>query len=109
MDCFTYRSSKRDGVYLYLADPAFFDKLPEDLKQLMGKSIFMLKFDLYPNRKIARVNAEDVIKALNEQGYFLRIDSTNIEEDLLNADRKSRGLAEVKNEKLISGISNHLC
>lgn len=101
MDCYTYRSTKRDGAYLYLADPSDYEKLPTELKQMFGKGVFMLRFDLYPERKIARVSAQAVIDALNNKGYFLRIDSILEADNLLNKDRKRRGLDVVVNTKLV--------
>ena len=90
-----------DVIYLYLAQPSDYDKLPDELKKMFGKGIFMLRFDLYPTRKIAKVKAQDVITALENQGYFLRIDSVDERDNLLNADRKRRGLDVVHNAKLV--------
>ncbi len=101
MDCYTYRSAKKDGAYLYLAQPSDYDKLPDELKRMFGKGIFMLRFDLYPTRKIAKVKAQDVITALENQGYFLRFDSVDERDNLLNVDRKRRGLDVVHNAKLV--------
>lgn len=101
MDCYTYRSAKKDGAYLYLAQPSDYDKLPDELKMMFGNGIFMLRFDLYPTRKIAKVKAQDVITALENQGYFLRIDSVDERDNLLNVDRKRRGLDVVHNAKLV--------
>ncbi len=88
MECYVYASLKKDGAYIYLKDPKDFDSIPQELKDSFGKARFMLKFDLFPERKIARVKAQDVISALEKQGYFLRIDSTNEEDNYLNKDRK---------------------
>jgi uncharacterized protein len=101
MQCFTYRSSKREGVYLYVAEESFLENLPEELKQVLGKPIFMLCFDLYPERQIAKVDAKKVIESIKAQGYFLRIDTNLEENNLLNISRKERGLAIVRNEKLV--------
>ncbi|MGN1394101.1 MAG: YcgL domain-containing protein [Succinivibrionaceae bacterium] len=101
MNCFTYRSTKKDGVYLYLSNPNDFEKIPEELKKLIGKAEFMLKFDLYPGRKIVKIKAEDLIKALEKEGFYLRIDTIEEATNLLNEDRRRRGLSNIKNEKLI--------
>ena len=83
MDCYTYRSAKKDGAYLYMAQPCDYDNLPDELKKMFGNGIFMLRFDLYPTRKNAKVKAQDVITALENQGYFLRIDSVDERDNLV--------------------------
>lgn len=100
MECRVYRSSRREGVYLYVAKDELLEQLPEDLKTLLGKPIFMLSFDLYPERRLARVEAKAVLAAIEDKGYFLRLDTVAEENNLLNRDRTSRGLPTVKNEKL---------
>jgi uncharacterized protein YcgL (UPF0745 family) len=100
MKCFTYRSSKRDGVYLYVKSPDDLKELPEELLKLLGNPIFMLSFDLYPERKIVKIDSEELISKLNNDGYYLRIDTKDEMDNLLNTDRKNRGLSPVKNEKI---------
>lgn len=101
MECCTYRSSRRDGVYLYTEGTVDLTKMPDDLVKVMGRPVFMLKFELIPGCHIAKVNPEDVIREIKDKGYFLRIDCP--EEDLLNQERARLGLASVVNDKLVTG------
>lgn len=101
MKCLTYRSSRRDNVILYVLDEKKLDDLPEELKTLLGKPKFMISFELTPERKIVKLNAKELIDTLLNQGYFLRIDSLDEENNLLNQERSKNGLKPIKNEKLI--------
>ncbi len=101
MKCLTYRSSRKDGVYLYLLESSKLEDLPKDLLDLMGKPKFMLSFELSAERKLVKIDAKTLIDKLLDQGYYLRIDTALEENNLLNEDRKRRGLDTVKNEKLL--------
>ena len=67
----------------------------------MGKPKFMLSFELSAERKLVKIDAKTLIDKLLDQGYYLRIDTALEENNLLNEDRKRRGLDTVKNEKLL--------
>lgn len=86
MLCYVYKSSKKEGVYLYVETKNMIDELPEELKNLTGKLELALTFKLTEDRKIQKVQAIDVMTAIKEKGYFLRIDSKDEIERLENEE-----------------------
>ena len=73
MNCFVYRSNKKSGLYLYLKEKDNFDNVPESLIALLGDINFSFEFDLGKNRKLVRAEAQEVLRLMNENGYFLQM------------------------------------
>ena len=73
MPCWIYKSSRKEEMYLYLARENGYDELPELLKQHFGKALFVMQLELNSARPLARVDVETVMKALQEQDYFLQM------------------------------------
>ena len=68
-----FRSSRKQDTYLYLPRGAIFEELPEMLRQTFGAPELALSVNLTAERKWARYDAEEVLKALNQQGFFLQL------------------------------------
>lgn len=73
IDCWIYRSPKKDEMYLYLAAEDDFDSIPEALAQRFGRPQFVMHLQLTEERTLARVDVKQVISALREQGLFLQM------------------------------------
>lgn len=73
MNCFVYRSEKKQGMFLYLSNKGSFDCVPESLLKLLGETTFSFEFDLSQDRKLVRVEAVEVMKTMHENGYFLQM------------------------------------
>jgi uncharacterized protein len=91
MFCDIYRASSREGMYLYVpariyehesenqldaqADPEYdpLAKISEALKRAFGRPTFVMRLELTPARKLARVPVADVLESLNDQGYYLQL------------------------------------
>lgn len=73
MNCFVYRSGKKSGMYLYLKEKDAFDDVPESLMKLLGELTFSFEFDLSEDRKLVREEAKEVIRIIEESGYFLQM------------------------------------
>lgn len=68
-----FRSSKRDEMYLYVEKRKGTKDVPEMLMERFGKPISAMTMLLKPEKKLARANAEDVMKAIREQGFYLQM------------------------------------
>ena len=68
-----FRSDRNSETYLYLAADCPFEDLPEDLQATFGEPVFVMALELFPEKKLARVAARDVLKSLHERGYFLQL------------------------------------
>lgn len=73
IDCWVYRSPKKDEMYLYLAQQDDFACVPEPLLQRFGQPQFVMQLSLSPQRRLARVDVKDVMSALRDQGLFLQM------------------------------------
>ena len=73
MDCFVYRSQKKSGMYLYLSKKDDFTDVPEALMKLLGELTFSFEFDLSEDRKLVREESQEVIRIMQESGYFLQM------------------------------------
>ena len=73
MNCFVYRSNKKQGMYLYLIEKDDFSNVPESLMKLLGEVVFSFEFDLSKDRKLVKAEAQEVIRLMKESGYFLQM------------------------------------
>jgi len=73
MQCFIYKSLKKDYLYLYIDKKDDFSKVPDALVNSFGKIEFVMDLELSPERKLAREDAGKVIESLMEQGFFVQL------------------------------------
>ncbi|MGV6858329.1 MAG: YcgL domain-containing protein [bacterium] len=73
MQCFVYRSSRKPDMYIYMKEKDCFDDIPEALMTAFGTPEFALEFELTPERKLAREDAEQVLKNIHENGFHLQM------------------------------------
>jgi uncharacterized protein YcgL (UPF0745 family) len=76
MQCFIYKSLKKEELYLYLDKKDDFSALPDGLLQSVGILQFVMELDLTPTRKLARENSEKVLSQLQEKGFFVQLPPT---------------------------------
>lgn len=73
MNCFVYRSEKKQGMFLYLSKKDDFSCVPESLIKLLGETTYSFEFDLSKDRKLVKVEATEVMKNMDTNGYFLQM------------------------------------
>ncbi len=73
MKCAVYRSNKKDMTYLYLPEADDMSRVPEALMTLISPVERVLEFDLTSERTLAQENAGDVLKQIEELGWFLQM------------------------------------
>ena len=71
--CAIYKSSRKEHTYIYIREQDNFDDIPDILKNSLGKLEFIMELDLFPEKKLAQANAEEVIEKLNTQGFYLQL------------------------------------
>ncbi|MGY3569228.1 YcgL domain-containing protein [Vibrio sp. SCSIO 43135] len=72
MLCSIYKSSKKEGAYLYIPKKDDFSQVPDTLMQMFGKPIFVMVIKL-DGRKLAQVDVEKVKASMEEEGFFLQL------------------------------------
>lgn len=68
-----YRSSKEEGLYLYVDKIEDVSRVPKELLQQFGKPALAMTILLDSNRKLARADTAKVLLAIKEQGFYLQL------------------------------------
>ena len=89
MQCFVYRSSKKDGLYVYLADEDGLDKLPTPVQNQLGEPEFALAIDLSTRTSLGHEDITEVRKNLENQGFHIQMPK-NIEHLVERAAKDSQ-------------------
>jgi len=71
--CWIYKSSHKDEMYLYLAREDEFQDLPEALMTQFGRPVRVMQLDLDPQRALSRADVKQVINSLMTEGYYLQM------------------------------------
>jgi len=76
MQCYIYKSLKKDELYLYLNKKDDFSDIPEALFKSLGQLEFIMSLQLTPERKLAREDINKVIDSINNKGFFVQMPPT---------------------------------
>jgi uncharacterized protein YcgL (UPF0745 family) len=68
-----YKGSRRAETYLYVAEEDNFERVPSDLLDAMGRLELVMELEIDAERRLARVDARDVMKSVTRVGYFLQL------------------------------------
>lgn len=71
--CNIYRSTKRDGLYLYVPKAKDLADVPEALLTMFGRPELAFSLLLTPERKLGKEDIQSVLNSLHEKGYFLQL------------------------------------
>ena len=64
-------------MYLFVPEEGAFDPVPEDLLAHFGDLQLAMTLVLSGQRRLARADAGEVLRQLDQQGYFLQIPPTD--------------------------------
>ncbi len=73
MRCWIYKGSRREETYLYLGAREATDDVPDELLEAMGPLELVMELDLSERRTLAGANPQEVIRQLQQQGYYLQL------------------------------------
>ena len=76
MHVFVYKSLRKAETYLYLREKDAFDDVPPMVRAPLGELQPVLEFDLTPERRLARADADVVRVNLVERGFHLQVPPT---------------------------------
>lgn len=76
MQCFVYKSLKKDELYLYIDRKDDFSKLPEPVFKSLSPLQFVLELELTPERRLAREDAVKVLDSIKNKGFFVQMPPT---------------------------------
>ena len=88
MQCFIYKSLRKDELYLYLDKRDNFSAVPEVLLQNFGRLAFVMEIMLTQDRKLARESAEQVMDSIQAKGFFVQMPPLEIASPLAASNRQ---------------------
>ncbi|WP_166268415.1 YcgL domain-containing protein [Marinobacter caseinilyticus] len=68
-----YRSSKSNDTYVYIKRGKAWTELPDTLKLAFGQPVHTMDLLLDRERKLSRSTGEQVLTAIEDQGFFLQM------------------------------------
>lgn len=74
--CDVLRSPRREGMYLLVDRREQLARVPDALLAQFGEPQHAMTFKLYAGRRMARVDAAEVLRAIAEQGFYLQLPPT---------------------------------
>jgi hypothetical protein len=77
--CHIYKTSKKAELYLYTLIEDDFSMIPEDILRYFGTPEKAMEIELTAERKLARVNVDEVLKSLDKNGFFIQMPPSTIE------------------------------
>ncbi|CAA0088195.1 Protein YcgL [Zhongshania aliphaticivorans] len=71
--CAVYRSSRTEGMYLYVDHQEDLSRVPEDLLKRFGQPQRSMTLVLNAERKLARADVNKVMAEIAEKGFYLQL------------------------------------
>lgn len=73
MQAYIYKSLRKDDTYVFLAARDDFTRLPEPVREPLGRLQFVMELALTPERKLARGDTAVVRENLALRGFHLQM------------------------------------
>lgn len=73
MNCSIYRCSRKEDLYIYLAERDDFSRVPAEIMRGLGIAEFSMELEITPDTRLAREDASTVIRNLEEKGFHLQL------------------------------------
>ena len=73
LECWVYRSPRKQEMYLYLRREDDFACLPEELLRRFGTPALVMSLSLHEGRQLAREDVAQVMENLRARGYHLQM------------------------------------
>lgn len=74
-----YRSPKKEELYLYVTEGKNLEDLPNELLVMFGEPQHVIDFELNEQRKMPRCEPLEVMKKIQQKGYYLQMPPTEVE------------------------------
>jgi uncharacterized protein YcgL (UPF0745 family) len=73
MYCTVYKSLKQFDYFLYVRTADELSRLPDGLRQLLGKVEKVIELELHARRTLAQADVREVMHQIETQGYYLQM------------------------------------
>ena len=92
MQCYIYRSSIKDGLYVYMAEEDALHTLPEPVRKQLGQPELAMTLEISAETRLGQEHAPTVLENVAAQGFHVQM-PRDIEQQLaglsLNTTLKS--------------------
>jgi uncharacterized protein YcgL (UPF0745 family) len=90
MNCYIYRCSRKEDLYIYLAERDDFSMVPAEIMRSLGVTEFAMELELNPETKLACEDTSTVLKNLQEKGFHLQLPKDTPVESIMARIAKGR-------------------
>jgi hypothetical protein len=90
MNCYIYRCSRKEDLYIYLAERDDFSMVPVEIMRSLGITEFAMEIELTPATKLACEDASTVMKNLQAKGFHLQLPKDTSVETIMTRIAKGR-------------------
>lgn len=73
IECAVYKGTKKDETYVFIPTTTPLSDLPEELLKVLGQAEMVMTLNLTPGKKMARGTAAEVMKSIEEKGFYLQL------------------------------------
>lgn len=80
--CSVFRSSRKEGMYLFVRRGQELGDLPEALMKVFGRPEHSMDLLLRDGIKLARADVAEVMEAIEEKGFYLQMPPGDEDSDL---------------------------
>ena len=77
--CQVFRSTRKEEMYLYVDKARGLEDVPEPLLKRFGEPEPVMVLPLSAERKLARADAAEVLREIEENGFYLQMPPTPAE------------------------------
>jgi len=84
MQCWIYRGSEREGLYVWVATEDGLDGVPVPVRRQLGRPALAMTLELHATTRLGQEDAATVLANLESQGFHVQM-PRSIEEDLARA------------------------
>lgn len=84
MNCYIYRCSRKEDMYIYLAEEDDFSRVPAEIMRGLGIAEFSLELEITPDTRLAREDVSTVMKNLEEKGFHLQLPRNTAVESIMS-------------------------
>lgn len=71
--CEVFKSPRKDEMYLYVDKMEGLKRVPEQLQEIFGTPQSVMTMVMTEEKKLARADGADIIKAIRENGFYLQM------------------------------------
>ena len=90
MNCYIYRCSRKEDMYIFLAEKDNFSRVPAEIMRGIGITEFAMELELTADKKLAREDASTVIKKLEANGFHLQLPRDTSAEQIMSKIAKGK-------------------